>query len=85
MFKAKDAEGNEIKGPDGKLLLVSKYNDEGTDVETFGSNFALEVSDGRACKVEELLDVELQRAKERKADAILQDMLECRYTPFELR
>ena len=85
MFKAKDAEGKELKGPDGKPLLVSKYNDEGTDVNSFGRNFALEASGGRTDKVEDLLNVELQKAKELKADAIIQDMLEYRYTPFELR
>src|SRR5210317_40018 len=85
MFKAKDDEGKELKGPDGKPLLVSKYNDEGTDVNSFGRNFALEASGGRTDKVEELLNVELQKAKELKSDAIIQDMLEYRYTPFELR
>lgn len=85
MFKAKDIDGNELKGPDGKPIKVSRLGDEGTDMNTFDRNFAREASNNRTDDVEKLLPDELAKAKELKADAIIQNMLEYRYVPFELR
>ena len=85
MFKAKDAEGNEILDAEGKPLLVSKYDDEGTDMQSFGRNFAREASNARKINVEDLTPEEFIKAQELKADAIIQDMLQYKYVPFELR
>ena len=95
MFKVKDAEGNEILDDAGKSIEVSRYDDLGTDITSFGRNFATEaagkrriIKEGKSVKVTEVKDLtslELDKAKELKADAIIQDMLQYRYTPFDLR
>ena len=95
MFKVKDAEGNEVLDDTGKPIEVSRNDDLGTDFTTFGRNFATEaagkrriIKKGKSVKVTEVSDLtttELAKAKELKADAIIQDMLQYRYTPFDLR
>ena len=47
MFKAKDAEGNEILDDAGKPIQVSRNDDLGTDFTTFGRNFATEAAGNR--------------------------------------
>ena len=95
MFKARDAKGNEILDDAGKPIQVSRNDDLGTDFTTFGRNFATEAAGNRKIRknnkrvriteVSDLTDTELAKAKELKADAIIQDMLQYRYTPFDLR
>ena len=95
MFKARDAEGNEILDDAGKPIQVSRNDDLGTDFTTFGRNFATEAAGNRKIRknnklvkiteVSDLTAAELAKAKELKADAIIQDMLQYRYTPFDLR
>jgi hypothetical protein len=76
-IKVKDLEGNEI--------FVNRLGDEGIDNDVFGVNFADEASNGRTSNIEELTAEELTRAKKLKANAIVENMLEERWTPIELR
>ena len=76
-IKVKDLEGNQI--------FVNRLGDEGIDNDVFGVNFADEASNGRTLNVEELTAEELTRAKKLKANAIVENMLEERWTPIELR
>ena len=131
MFKVRGADGEEvIDEATGKPLLVSKFDDEGTDLDTFGRNFAREAAGGRKITkdgkkvdvdveavqktakgiyadqytgfflgafkvnanpdkvdvdVEDLTPAEKLKAQRLKADAIMEDMLQYKYTPFELR
>jgi hypothetical protein len=75
----------EMLNKEGEKVLVSRINDEGLDTEVFGINFADEASGGRTSNVEELTAEELISAKKLKANAIVTNMLEERWTPIELR
>ena len=75
----------EMVDKDNNKVFVNKIGDEGIDDEVFGTNFVKEASEGRTSNIEELTEKELLRAKKLKANAIVTNMLEERWTPIELK
>jgi len=75
----------EMVDRDGNKVFVNRLNDEGIDEEVFGRNFIKEASLDRTSNIEELTEAELLLAKQYKANAIVSNMLEERWTPIELR
>ena len=75
----------EMVNKDGEKVFVNRIGDEGIDDEVFGRNFVQEASEGRTSDITKLTEEELILAKKYKANAIVENMLEERWTPIELR
>ena len=70
---------------DGTVIKGNRLGDLGVDSETFGINFIERASQGRVKEVADATAEELLSAKQLKANKIVQDMLDNRFTPLELR
>lgn len=70
---------------DGTVIKGNRLGDLGVDSETFGMNFIERASNGRVREVADATAEELLSAKQLKANKIVQDMLDNRFTPLELR
>ena len=81
-----------IEGDEGltKTELGILKDAKGIDADTFGIDFLKEAGvkttgGRRFARIEDATEEQIKKAKELKADKIVEDMLEYRWTPFELR